>query len=157
VKFNIYRVHKVVSELPAFQFILLLSLVAFIGKIFPAIFYVTLFNIDEPLGSYNASDIDWVLGLLIAPIVETLVFQMAPILILKKYTRLKSLYIILISAAIFAACHTFSIAYIILTFVLGACLAYSYVIYLNKSVSAFRVTASIHALHNLFAWALVLL
>lgn len=90
-------------------------------------------------------------SVLLAPLLETLIYQTAPILILRKYSSARPAIIILASSILFAVGHDYDISYIFYAFLIGLLLAYSYVIYLEKTVSAFWVVAAIHSLRNLFS------
>lgn len=94
-------------------------------------------------------------GVLLAPVIETLIFQAAPILLLKKYSSLKPGAIILVSSLFFAVAHHYSISYVLFAFLVGVFLAYSYVLYLKKEASAFWVVTAIHSLRNLFAMVFI--
>jgi membrane protease YdiL (CAAX protease family) len=96
----------------------------------------------------------FVTAVLLAPLLETLIFQAVPILILKKYTGFRPGTVVLVSSFWFAAAHSYSIAYVFYAFLIGLLLAYSYVIYVEKAVSAFWVVAAIHSLRNLFSFAM---
>ena len=95
-----------------------------------------------------------VVVVLLAPLFETLIFQTAPILISRKHSSLSPGTIILASSLFFAVAHSYSIAYIFYAFLIGLLLAYSYTMYLEKTVSAFWVVATIHSLRNMFSWVL---
>ena len=91
----------------------------------------------------------FVVAVLLAPLIETLIFQTAPILILRKYSSARPGLIVLVSSLWFAVLHDYDIAYIFYAFLVGLTLAYSYVMYLEKTASAFWVVTAIHALRNL--------
>lgn len=97
----------------------------------------------------------FIFGVLLIPLLETLIHQTAPIILLKKYTRLKPGTIILVSAILFGAVHFYSVSYIFYAFLIGLILAYAYMIYLEKNASAFWVVAAIHSLRNLFSLGLL--
>lgn len=88
---------------------------------------------------------------LIAPIIETLIGQMAPIVLLKKY--LNEIKLILISAAIFGLFHWYSLAYIFNTFLVGIIFSTAY-IYWNKPtmIHPFWIVCAIHSLRNLISF-----
>ena len=89
--------------------------------------------------------------ILIAPIVETLLFQMLVISICTKWwLKLKDWIAILISAALFGAGHYSSWQAILVTFTSGLIFAYSFVVYRDKKTfSPFLMVMIIHAIFNI--------
>ncbi len=92
----------------------------------------------------------FLLAVIIAPILETFVYQFLIIRLLKKLNFFKNrmLLQVLISAVFFSTAHTYSIYYVFIAFVVGFSLAYAFVIYEDKKASAFWVTMAIHGLIN---------
>lgn len=87
-------------------------------------------------------------GIVIIPMLESLLFQKLPYWGLTKisYMRRNMWLIYIISAALFALSHIYSIAYIIYTFIIGLILIYSYHIRINKH--PFWTITLIHSLFN---------
>ncbi|ABR47267.1 Abortive infection protein [Alkaliphilus metalliredigens QYMF] len=99
------------------------------------------------------------LTVVLAPIVETAVFQMVPIRYLRKtnFLKEKPMITILISAVFFGLGHTYNIIRVIETSLIGIILAYSYYIYLEKNYYPFWIVTSIHGLRNLMTTILLLI
>jgi hypothetical protein len=90
-------------------------------------------------------------ALIVAPVVETLIFQL---LIFKIFERAelgekKYLWIILISSFLFGLSHFYSFDYIIVTIFKGFVFAYTFYFYRTNSTKAFWTTTLIHCMHNL--------
>jgi hypothetical protein len=96
---------------------------------------------------------DFLLGVVVAPIVETFLAQYVPIQLAKK-AFLSNFYVVLISATAFAILHLPVIEFVPGAFVVGLVLAYFYLIRLNTkgTKDAFLSTSLVHALHNLVAF-----
>jgi len=96
----------------------------------------------------------WIIIILIAPFLETLVFQYFPFWFMQKWIWLKTkkgLYII-VSAMLFGLSHTYSLSYIIMAFSVGLILAYIYFFYSKTTKLAFWSTTLIHSLRNGFSF-----
>lgn len=94
---------------------------------------------------------EFILVVVIAPLVETFLVQYLPIAILIKYTKAPSLLIIIISAACFSLLHTYSLAYVTYTFLSGLMLAFAFVVFYIKKNSflfAFLMVCLVHAVFN---------
>ena len=146
-----------IENLHPIAFVLLFWLIIFIIP-----FIVGLIGaIASPFTSQMDSEINYrytFLVIVIAPIVETYLFQRLPIEFFKK--RIKSVWIvILISAALFGIAHMQSLFVILQSFVAGVVLAVAYLVYRkNHSIKeAFWVTAIIHSLKNLSTFILLIL
>jgi membrane protease YdiL (CAAX protease family) len=91
--------------------------------------------------------------LLLAPFIETLIFQFIPIEFLKRFIN-KDLTVIIISSLLFGVAHYFNhylIRDILLTFFSGLVLAISYVLAKKRSdLNAFIAVSLIHLGYNLF-------
>ncbi|TAH22154.1 MAG: CPBP family intramembrane metalloprotease [Cytophagales bacterium] len=90
---------------------------------------------------------------LIAPLIETFLFQYLIINILQKIKILQKLplAIIIISACLFASTHIYSLRYILVSFLVGFYYAYAYIIKQHEKFPIFWLIAIIHSLHNLVA------
>lgn len=88
---------------------------------------------------------------LIAPILETLIAQKIPYLLLRKFTG--KLYVIyFLSSILFALGHTYSFIYVLVTFFSGLLYIVLYSVLLKKDTKkAFWGVFSIHAFNNLIA------
>ncbi|NJK83368.1 MAG: CPBP family intramembrane metalloprotease [Saprospiraceae bacterium] len=85
----------------------------------------------------------------IAPLMETFLFQYLVFLIFD-FFKLNKAVIILVSAALFASIHYYSWVYILFTFGSGLLLGYIYWLCQLKSLRPFILVFSLHGLYNLF-------
>ncbi|MGX5598753.1 CPBP family intramembrane glutamic endopeptidase [Bacillus cereus] len=102
-------------------------------------------------------------GCVVAPLIETALYQMFLFWILKdipfvrKYDNIPTIFL---SAIIFGTIHSYGLSYIVYSTLMGVILGYSYWIYqkkkeqTSKAPSAYWVVFLIHALHNLFTFLL---
>jgi hypothetical protein len=91
------------------------------------------------------------LGSVIVPLIETAVFQWAPIRLLRTAFRLPAPLAIFLSAAFFAAAHTYSIGYVVFTFLVGLVLAYGFVVKDHPGGKPYLLICAVHALRNAVA------
>ena len=97
-------------------------------------------------------------GVIIAPLIETFVFQFSVIKILRFLIKNAALcfYIaLLVSALLFSINHWYSVYYLMNTFFMG--LLYAFAFYIGqyrRDMPAFLLVASIHGLGNLFAFVM---
>lgn len=100
------------------------------------------------------------LGSIIVPYIETLIFQYGIINFLEqnKYLSKNKWMIISISGIAFSLSHTYDLYYVINTFIIGVLLAYAFVLYKSspKKLSPFKVTFFIHAVRNTITTILLL-
>jgi hypothetical protein len=87
-------------------------------------------------------------GSLLTPIVETAIFQWAPLQILRKWLKLPNALAIGVSAALFGAAHTYSIGYVVFTFMIGLVLAIGFVVRDYPGGRAYLLICIVHALRN---------
>lgn len=110
---------------------------------------------DSPGGfKFNSLTEHFMTSVIVAPILETYIFQRGIInfsLLTLKTTRLPA---VLLSATGFALTHTYSIPYVIVTFLIGILYGIIYLSFLAKKVDAFWYLTIIHAAYNLCAFLL---
>jgi membrane protease YdiL (CAAX protease family) len=92
----------------------------------------------------------WMLAIIFAPMLETLLNQHLPFKLMQKWSWTKNKYglYIVFSAIIFGICHTYSLQYMIFAFSVGLILGYMYYFYSKKPGKSFWSTTLIHALRN---------
>jgi hypothetical protein len=83
------------------------------------------------------------------PILETLLFQVGIISLLKRILPKLPVVSVIISALLFGLSHFYSDVYIYYTFIVGLFLATLYFIASKKEVNPFVVVFSVHAINNL--------
>jgi uncharacterized protein len=88
-----------------------------------------------------------VVACLIAPILETAVNQWACIRLLNRF-GCGTATAIIISALLFGLGHTYSLAYVLVTFNIGLVLAATFVIEDRRGGRPFLVTMAVHAMRN---------
>ncbi len=143
------RIHHLEQQ-PALRFILIMTGYNLVADIVSVPFYLTSTSLGierqlpslDPLVlfiSYNVT----------APILETFLGQMVPILVARRFIR-SSWIILLISATLFAIPHsTLDIFRLIPSFLGGILLAFTFLHWLKFSVGkAYWITCAVHFLHN---------
>jgi len=94
----------------------------------------------------------------LAPFFETAFFQAFIIELTKlnqKRLRWKSnIYPIIFSATAFSLIHVYSLTYVVVTFFIGLCLAYTYIIVRKRKQNPILVVTIVHATHNLIVFTL---
>jgi hypothetical protein len=88
-------------------------------------------------------------GSIIAPLLETYLFQQLPYTFLKKWNASNTI-IILISSVLFGLSHFYSLSYIIFAFFAGIVLIKSFINWEGTLNSKFMITVAIHGVANLF-------
>lgn len=109
--------------------------------------------IGNPSSKIHNFSIYVFLILILSPILETLIFQVGTIKILRHINKCKNnnVIIIFISAIFFGISHRYSLFYMFATFILGLLFSYSFIIYERKSQSAFFTVFWIHSFRNFIA------
>lgn len=151
----IYRINNYLKNLSTIRFIIIIVLLTFL--IFIPL--SPLFDLYEEYVGEMGGPVDLVSGTLLytvivgsilAPLIETLIFQYAVIEKLSsiKILKGKNIVVSIISAALFGISHSYSYLYIFYGFIIGLLLAYAYLIYKKKNFSAFWVVFWIHCIRN---------
>jgi len=153
------KIDSYLRSVPTYKFIILMVLLSYI-VVLPLIPIAILFELDEIGGPDSVREssyiLEFILVVIIAPFLETLIFQTSVFYILNKFSFFKNrvVIIILISAMAFGMAHSYSTIYILLGFVMGLVLAYAYHIYMQKKASSYKVVTLIHSIRNLLAFLL---
>jgi membrane protease YdiL (CAAX protease family) len=92
-------------------------------------------------------------AVLLAPLLETVIGQLLPILLVQKFVRWKSNTVaILVSTILFSAAHaTHSIYYPVVIAPTAFLLALTYIVFQQRKESSFWMTFFVHAFKNLLA------
>jgi hypothetical protein len=120
-----------------------------------------IFNIEISEATSETSKssmfLNFVVAIIIAPLLETLIYQYAVIKLLRKVKILKNnnYIIILICSILFGLSHTYSLSYVINTTIIGIILAYSFITYEKKGIPPFLIVCAIHSLRNLFSFVVI--
>ena len=90
------------------------------------------------------------IAIIVAPLIETLLFQSLPYFLLKDIPLLerKKIILILISALFFGITHFYSLFYVMYAFLLGIILMYGYVIRFKNDNKTFFLICVSHAFLN---------
>jgi len=88
------------------------------------------------------------IGSVVAPLIETGLFQSIPIRVLRGRIGLTWPTVVCTSAALFAAGHTYSAAYVIHSFLVGLVLAYAYAVKEAPADHPFLLVFLVHAVRN---------
>lgn len=155
LKDNIKRIHNYLQKLSILRFIILMVLLTYVLIIpFIPVFYFYEKYIGSMGGADNLKEMSIVLKIVIAsivgPLIETTIFQYGVIEKLSSTKRFKhkKITISIVSALLFGISHSYSCLYVFYAFLIGLLLAYSYLIYRDKDISAFWVVFSIHCIRN---------
>lgn len=81
---------------------------------------------------------------LVAPLVETAIYQWLPI----RKLRLRSCWGVLLSASMFGLSHWYSWSYVLAAFLVGLVFAYGYAVRDQSTGKPFVLVAIAHAIHN---------
>lgn len=156
---NLYVLWSRQSPIKFILTTVLLSILALI----PIVFIFEYFGIDEnDIGGidFNSySDIGlFFMVVVVAPLVETLIFQVIPIELIQKILKKRAnILAVFVSALFFSYAHIgYSFWYFILIIPLGFLLAESYMIFQKKEQSSYWIVTAIHALRNLIAFVFIL-
>lgn len=152
----IKTIHKFFWDLRPVSFILVMSILTFLVTI-P--FTLLLPELQSHPSNNESIYLQILSVIIIAPLLETLIFQVFLFWILRfiPWIRKYDILIILISSVIFGLNHPFGITYIICTAVIGICYNYAYWIYYKKNekayvtMSEFWIVFWIHEIHNIVA------
>ncbi|MBO3395958.1 CPBP family intramembrane metalloprotease, partial [Clostridium perfringens] len=65
-----------------------------------------------------------------------------------KIKKNKDFFVLIISSLFFSLTHTYSLIYVLYTFVMGIFLSYTYILYKKKNFHPFWIVVIIHSLRN---------
>ena len=102
--------------------------------------------------AFKSVVLEWLVIVIVAPLIETLLFQSLIIeLVCKLFKRpRRNLFIsVTASSVAFALSHSYSISYIIITFLAGVILALAYYLGRYRKESPIVLVFVIHAVYNL--------
>ena len=104
--------------------------------------------VEDPYGLCRASAGFVFMALVLAPLLETVIFQIAIFHLLRliKWFRKRECYIVLISGLLFGLQHFFSLSHIIVTMFLGFFFMYVYLVRRRKG--GYWMVVLLHALYN---------
>lgn len=111
-------------------------------------------HVEQLKEAPNPADLEQLpLYIIVAPIIETLLFQHIVFLIFRKWIPIKNKYFwaILVSSLLFSLGHPYNVIYIVFAFLQGLTIGYCYYFYKRNLVKAFWSTALVHAAHNSIA------
>ncbi|QZY55029.1 CPBP family intramembrane glutamic endopeptidase [Crassaminicella profunda] len=151
---RLLRLHNYLKELSPVKFVLFMTLSTYLSiVVFLPLFLISWktegFVDAGPFQSEHSIIVLFIFAIIIAPILETLVYQSFIISLCKQFKFLnKKIIIIFISALAFSLSHTYSLSYIFNTLFIGMILAYAYLVYEDKHQSSYWIVCSIHALRN---------
>ena len=94
---------------------------------------------------------EFILVVLVSPLIETIIFQLIIIEIL--YDKCRKVLICVLSALIFASTHLYNLLYFIFAFIMGLAFAYLYILGKKKEKGIKFVYLS-HLIYNLIAFIL---
>lgn len=96
----------------------------------------------------------FIMGVIIAPILETIIFQATPFYLVEKFVKIKKkLYVYLFLSPILFI-HNFSIGYVITSYLVGWVFAFMYYVAYYRKENAIKLVAVIHFLNNLIVYSI---
>lgn len=155
---------KTIRKIP----VIVYFFIGFLWKIIIGVFIPDLLEEGANISITKGASIPSIIfvALILAPLIETLLFQVLPIEISNKITNKCTgkpcvLFSIMVSALLFAVEHRFSIKYMCYAFVMGLYLSFFYLfisrIYGNNWKKGYAATVLLHFLFNFFAVASLLI
>ena len=144
-----YRINTKLRGLSLLSFILVIGVAIYIPVIIllPLYYYFPDGYIIE-IPDEQSFIFDAVLFVVVAPFVETVVFQMAVIKIFRRLFGFNDICLCVLSAVIFGAVHSPFVTQC-MAFLTGLLLAYSYIIYEKSAGSAIFMVMLLHMIRNL--------
>lgn len=145
------KLSKWLRRTNAWKFVLLMLFASYIA-IFPTLLIPRSPSEIGPDIAKHHPIFQFILGVILAPILETGLFQALPIYILRKKFKFKPIPIISISAFLFGSTHWYSIRYMVLTFLIGFIFAYGYFVRRREEGHPFVLITLVHSLRNFVAF-----
>ncbi|CAH2212061.1 CPBP family intramembrane glutamic endopeptidase [Tepidibacter aestuarii] len=159
IKDMFLRLNRHLYNMDVVTFILSIILMQYLSVIIvsPLIMLFPDNNAAAPFDGNEAKEVIFIVGVIMAPLFETLIYQKLIIDICDKIKWFNNRkYIgILASGAIFGSRHTYSPRYIVHMFVIGSIWAYAYTIYKQKKKHPYWVVCCIHAINNFIALMII--
>ena len=159
IKDRILRVHNYLYKTDVVTFMLCIILIQYLSVIIlsPVIMLFPDNNAAAPFDENEAKILMFIVGVIMAPLWETLIYQKLIIDICDKIKFLNNRKFIgiLISGAVFGSIHKYSPQYMFHMFVVGSIWAYAYTLYKDKKKHPYWVVCCIHAINNFIALMLV--
>jgi hypothetical protein len=149
------KVYLKIYTKPLWFSLLLFILLIRVVPVIPLILYDIIYDFTDEQFSYDYADSlvgDIIFGGIIAPMIETLLFQTFLICLFHYVLELKYLTTVLLSGLLFGMLHAlYSVPYALCASITGFILSFGYVIYTKKysSAIAFLLIAGIHAFNNI--------
>ncbi|MHA4846876.1 CPBP family intramembrane glutamic endopeptidase [Flavitalea antarctica] len=143
-----------INKLATYRLIIIL-LFALIFQL-AIMFIISVFIVrDHPGGfEYRSVAEHFVTVVIVAPVIETYIFQHGIINLTLRTIRSDRLIAVLLSATGFALTHIYSLPYIVVTFFIGFLYATLYLVFVEKNVEAFWWVTLTHSMYNLCAFVL---
>jgi uncharacterized protein len=162
---SLKKLEQILKHSGVVKFVLILGLISLFFKI-PGIivgewlapilgFIDPLYDADQQIPALTTGD--FIISVIVAPLIETLLGQLLPIAILSRFTQNRAI-LITVSGLVFGLMHFPVIEFLLAAFCVGIILSWGYLIKLPKGkLTAFTFVTLIHAFHNLIAYLLAFL
>lgn len=150
-KFNLIPSVNYFIKIPAWLFMLIFFCpTVIIGAI------TTFLPEPDLTGSLSTDSVilDLLIGVIVVPLIETLLFQSLIIEIICKIIkrpRRNIYFAVIVSSLAFALNHTYSFSYVIITFFIGIIFALAYYLGRYRKESAIILVSIIHSMYNLLS------
>lgn len=94
----------------------------------------------------------FLIGVLIAPFIETIIFQAIPFYLINRYIKVKKKIFIFIFIAPILFIHDFNLAYILISYIVGFIFALMYYVAYYRKENSIIIISIIHLINNLIAY-----
>lgn len=96
----------------------------------------------------------FIMGVIIAPILETIIFQATPFYFVERFIKIKQKQYIYIFISPILFIHYFSVGYVITSYLVGCIFAFMYYVSYYRKENAIKLVTLIHFLNNLIAYSI---
>lgn len=152
----LHRLDEFLTSLSVIKFIIIITSGMILGSFIFGVVSFVISNVFcgtetisvEPHLTQESFVTQFIYAVILAPLLETFLFQMCVIKILRKINKLNNSIVVIISALIFGLQHFYSLEYILNTTIAGIFLAYAFITYEKKKLLPFCVVCIIHSLRN---------
>lgn len=143
---------KKLSHMSPALYVLTLLAASFVIVVPYALFQTAMPELRPGPGSISMQSLGLVgrilLACVVAPLVETALFQWLPVRVLRGIFQVAWPYVMAVSAGLFAAAHTYTVGYVIFAFLVGLVMAYCFAVRYEHNHRSFSITSFVHSLRN---------
>lgn len=97
----------------------------------------------------------FIIIIIIAPIVETILFSLIPNLTLTKIKIRNNFILVIVPSILFSICHLYNLVYALMALFAGVIINWYYIFSKNSGKSAFWLVVLLHTFYNLYGYVFV--